>query len=122
VIHIEREETLSLPLAFAAWDLEATIPTTQLAVPPAATAVLMAGSDTVIAGSGTNWETIGARAGCLITLQGRTVLVLERLSPAHLRVDFSGWVTAVFVSFSLSRSVTKTLASGPFLVEGDVVL
>jgi hypothetical protein len=122
VIHIGREEALSLPLTFAVWDLEATMPTTPLAIPPGATAMLLAGSDVVIAGPITNWEALGARAGCLITIQGRTVLVLERLSQVHLRVDFSGWITAAAAIFSLSRSVTRTLASGPFVVEGDVVL
>lgn len=121
VIHLGREDTIGLPLTVATWDLEATIPTTALAVPPTARAMLLAGSDVVIAGSGTSWEALGAKAGHLLTIQGRTVLILDRMSPVHLRVDFSGWTTAM-VPFSMSRAVTKTVASGPFTVECDVVL
>jgi len=122
IVHLDRQDTVGLPLTFAVWDLEATIPAASITVPALARATLLAGSDVVIAGAGTNWEALGAKAGCLLTIQGRTVLVLGRLSPAHLLVDFSGWATAVSVPFSLSRAVTKTVASGPFVVEGDVVL
>lgn len=121
VIHVSRDDTVGLPFSPAVWDLEATAVAEPVVVPPTARAQLLAGSDTVIAGPGTNWEQLGAANGYLLTIQGRTVMVLNRLSPAHLVVDFSGWTTAPSEAFTLSRGRTRTVASGPFTVEGDVV-
>jgi hypothetical protein len=121
LIHIDREDSLKLPLTPALWDLEATVPTDAVAVPPNAMAMLLANSDIVLAAVGTNWETLGAKPGFLLTIQDRTVIVRERISPAHLRVDFAAWTTSPSEAFKLSRATTRTVASGPFVIEGDVV-
>lgn len=122
IIHVEQEDTFELPLSPAIWDLEITLPGDQIPVADDARIQLIAGSDIVLSVGGVNWETLGARSGDILTVQGRRVLVRGRISPAHLRVDFSGWDTSLTEPFSLSRGRVKTVASGPFVVEGDVVV
>ena len=123
IVHLRREDTRRLPLSQAAWDLEFTRPVGGIEIPSGASVYLVSGSPTAIA-SGLNWETLQIMPGDLFTAQGKTVLVLTVPSAVHLELDFSGWNTGSLPNsgFRISAGQTKTLASGPFIVDGDVVL
>lgn len=121
VVHVGREDTLDMPTAPAVWDLELTLPTEQIDVPSGATAEVLSGSD-IVTTTGAGLTSLGVRAGDLIEVQGRRVLVLSVFDDRQLRVDFTDWDTASKLPFALYRGNTKTLAAGRFSVLGDVVV
>lgn len=128
VVHVTRAESMKLPLSPAIWDLEVTMPKGEIEVPTTATVQLTAGTGIVTAINFTWPDTI--LAGDIFTTQGKRVLVISRVSPVHLKVDYSAWTTTTVPAsapgcadeFCLSQGSTKTIASGPFVVEGDVVI
>lgn len=121
-VMIRREDTLGLPLSPAVWDLEVTKGGTEVALPTGAQAQLVANLDMVLAQNFTWPEEI--LVGDIFEAQGRRVLVTQRVSPTYIRVDWKDWQAQLLPagSFSIRRGVTKTVASGPFIVEGDVTL
>lgn len=128
IIKLHRADTHLLPLSPAIWDLEVAKPIEDVGLPTGAEIQVQAGSDTVMARN-FDWTKLGVVQGDLFAAQGRLVLVLEVISAAHLRVDWTAWTAAVVPAsaancadeFCLTRSNIKTVASGPFVVEGDVV-
>jgi len=129
IIHVRREDSRRLPLSPAVWDLEFTEAVSEITLPVGATVQLVAGSPTAIA-SGLSWTDLGVMSGDLFSAQGHTVMVTEVISPVHLGLDYTAWTTATLPSaapgcapeFAICVGRTKTVASGPFVVEGDVVL
>jgi hypothetical protein len=127
IIHLRREDTRGLPLSPAVWDLEFTRAVESIELPPGASVQLVNGSPMAIA-FGLSWEALQVMPGDLFSAQGRTVLVTKVLSALHLELDFSAWNTGTLYSaapqpeFALHSGQTKTVASGPFFVDGDVVL
>lgn len=121
IVHITRADTLRLPPVHALWDLEVTQIGAPIEIPGYAEVQLLANLDMITARHFT-WPTVVP--GDVLTIQGRKVLVIQRISPVHLRVDWSDWQTAVIQSadFSLARGKTKTVASGPLVIEGDVTV
>lgn len=122
ILHLRRADTLRLPLSPAVWDLEVTRPDHEVAVPEG-TVQFVGGSPFAIA-TGIDWTKLDLRAGDLFSAQGRKVMITGVLSPAHLELDFSGWTTGAVPSaeVKLFTGETRTVASGPFVVEGDVVV
>lgn len=129
ILHLRREDTWDLPLGQAVWDLELVRPYAARVLPEASVQ-LSDGQDIAFAMGGLDWTQVRVRAGDIFQAQGRTVLVREVLSAAHLRLDFAGWTTAViptgapppcadFVCIYEAR--VKTVAFGAFVVMGDVV-
>jgi hypothetical protein len=123
IVHLRRADTLRLPLSPAVWDLEMTKPTEAIAVPTGGQVQFVAGTHIAIA-SGLDWTALNLRPGDLFTAHGRTVLITGILSPAHLELDYTGWPSGSIPSseVKLAVSETRTVASGPFIVEGDVVI
>lgn len=127
LIKLRRSDTHLLPLSPAIWDLEMAKPIESIALPPTGQVQLLASSDIVLA-LNFQWTDLGVAAGDIFEAQGKRVLILE-VEPTALRVDYSGWTTAVVPAqaancedqFDLARADIKTVASGPFVVEGDVV-
>lgn len=127
-IHVTRADSMNLPLSPAVWDLELTMPKGDIDVPSNASIQLTAGTSIVTAINFT-WPDI-ILPGDIFEAQGKRVLVIKRVSPVHLKVDYSAWNTMVVPAsapgyadeFCLSQGSTKTIASGPFVVVGDVVI
>lgn len=118
-VHVTREDTFGLPLSPAVWDLELTVPRSEIQVPPEARATALFGSD-LIAVNGIDLSAL-VKAGDIIEYQGKRVIVASIPSPLHLKADFSGWRAGEPGPFSLWASRIMTVASGPFEVVGDVV-
>lgn len=121
-VHIRREDTLGLPLSPAIWDLEVTKPGLAVQLPDAAQAHLLDNYDVVTA-SGFVWPD-GIMVGDIFEAQGRCVLITKIISQVHLKLDWKSWLSGMLTpgSFSIRRGVTKTVASGPFVVQGDVIV
>lgn len=120
-VHVKRKDTIDLPTAPAIWDLEVARPTGNVVLPPNAQVQFMSNSSLVF-GLDIDWKALGITNGDLFKAQGRTVLATEVVSNQHLRVDFDGWTPELTSDFQLQRANIKTVASGQFVVEGDVVL
>lgn len=130
IIHLRREDTLELPLSPSIWDLEVTKAVEEITVPPGSTIRLVTGSAVVFANN-FSWKDLMVMSGDIFFAQGKRVLVLKRLSELTIEVDHSAWTNEAAIpaeapgcdpEFCLFRGLTKTVASGPFTVEGDVVL
>lgn len=123
IVHLRRVDTMRLPLSPAVWDLEMSRPTEPIALPADGQVQFVSGTHIAIA-TGLDWTTLNLHPGDLFTAHGRTVLITEVLSPAHLELDYTGWPSGSVPSSEvrLAASETRTVASGPFIVEGDVVI
>lgn len=122
ILHLTRESTFDFPLVPAVWDLEITKPGSVIELPADAELTTLANYD-ILTARAFVWPTT-IRPGDILTLQGRKVLVIKLISPVHLQVDWSDWSGGIQPagSFSLTRGKTKSVATGPFIIEGDVVL
>ena len=129
IIHVRRADTMNLPLVPAVWDLELTKSASVIDVPSGATVQLVKGSPSVLA-NGLDFRAMEVMPGDLFAAQGYTVLVTKVTSPIHMEVDFTDWETGSVPAsapgsapeFCMFVGKVKTVASGPFVVEGDVIL
>ncbi len=119
VVHLVRDDSWSLPTAPACWDLEVTRPTGDIVLPGGAQVQFVPSSD-VVFGMGLDWVALKIRGGDIFEAQGRLVLVREVISSMHLRLDWFDW-TSGYATPVLRRGRTKTVASGAFVLMGDVV-
>lgn len=126
-VHITREDSMGLPLSPALWDLEITMPVEDVSILTGS--VQLMNTSSIVTAMGFVWPKT-LKSGDIFEAQGRSVLVISRISDQHLKVDWTDWTTAIVPSsapncadeFSVHRGKTKTVASGPFVVEGDVVI
>lgn len=119
-IKIKKSDTVEHPLNQLVWDLELTVPVEHLAGQPG-TLILQSNMD-VIQGVGTDFEAADVSLGDILHVQGKHVMILQRLSSTALKVDFSGWTTESGAEYNLYRGASKTIAGGPWMCLGDVVI
>lgn len=130
ILHLRREDTFELPLSPSIWDLEVTKAVEEI-TPTAGSTVRLTKGSAVVFANGFSWKDLMIMGGDIFFAQGKRVLVLKRLSDITIEVDHSDWENEAAIpaeapgcdpEFCLFRGMTKTVAAGPFVVEGDVVL
>lgn len=120
LIHIRKPDTHVHPLGDAfLWDLEVTKPVTHLADQPGTVSV-QENSD-LIMGINTSFPTTFG-LGDIIHVQGRYVMVLQRIDDNALKVDFTGWTDEQNITYNLYTGQTRTVAAGTWTCVGDVVI
>lgn len=124
VVHIRAEDTQSLPpIPGGVWDLELTLPRNVnglVTLPDGVTASVFTHNPCITILAGFSWIDLGARIGDILIIQGRRVLI-EEVTAAQVRAEFDGWTTEAGLEFQLYHANRKTIASGLFVVERDVV-
>lgn len=121
IIHLRREDTRPLPLLPHLWDLQLTKAKHELVWPSSASVQLTKGSD-VIYSPQNLWEDLKIRSGDLIEVQDRLVLIRSVLNGAQLQVDYSDWQNESSATPRVWEASSRTVASGPFEVMGDIIV
>jgi hypothetical protein len=116
IIHIQRGDTIELPLVPMVWDMEVTFKGPPIAVTGK---VITIPGDMVVPGIATGFE--GVVPGDILTVEGRDVMVVQNLNSA-LVTDFSGWTGGFVLPYEMHRGLTRTIASGSWTCVGDVVI
>jgi hypothetical protein len=116
VIKIKKRDTLDHPPVPFVWDIEVTRAIQQLA--SAGTVRVTEGSD-CIQGTGTDFSDVDL--GDIIEVQGRRILILDRIDEQTLQVDFSDWASEDTLDYCLYEAQSRTVAFGPWTALGDVI-
>lgn len=118
-IKIRRADTFEHPLVPFVYDVEVTKPVASVSIPSGSTVCVVAGSD-IIMDSSADFSAV--MAGDIIQVQGRNVLILDKIDSRAIRVDYSGWTTDKVADYCLFEGRTRTVAFGPWTAQGDVIM
>jgi len=118
-IHIKKSDTVEHPAIPMVWDLELTIPTSQLSAPGT---VIVQNGDPIIQGIGTNFGDDGLTAGDIIVIEGRRIMIDTVHSETSIETDFTGWSGGTGLSYELYVSQSRVIASGHWTCLADVVI
>ena len=124
VIKIKKRDTLDHPLVPFVWDLEVTKAIEE--VPSTGTVTVTAGSDTIM-GTGASFGDLDL--GDIIEVQGKRVLILDRIDDQNIQVDYSDWTSETINAagpdcidgYCTYVGRTRTVAFGPWTAVGDVI-
>jgi len=119
-IKIRKTDTVRHPLGRMNWDIELTKAVEHIQG-TSGTIMVVAGQQ-LIQGVGTDFLAAGIGLGDIIHIQGKYIMILEVLSSSAMKVDFTDWTTETGLDYNLYRGQSKTIASGPWVCIGDVVI
>lgn len=121
IVYLNKTDTAELSFSPTVWELEITKPISKL-IPPSGTSVRLLANSPVIRANGFRWDTLGIQAGHIIETQGRKILVNQVVSYLDIEADFLDWVSEPNAPFQAWRTNVKTVASGTFQVQSDVII
>lgn len=123
IVYLSRQDTWSLPPGQLLWDLELARPMEEVAPPGVATLTLAANG--IANFTGLNLLTLGIRQGYRLTIvigaSTYYALIADVISSTSARLDRTDLPAVIASSFTFHRATIKTVASGLFIVYGDVV-
>ena len=120
-IKIRKSDTVRHPLGRMNWDIELTQAVEHIQG-TAGTVMVVDGQQIVQGVGGVDFLAAGVGLGDIIHVQGRYLVILEVLSASSMKVDFTGWTTATGLEYNLYRGHSKTIAAGPWVCIGDVII
>ena len=117
LIHIQRDDTIDHPFQGGmTWDVQLTLPTSH--VEEMTGTISTQDGTKVIMGSGTNFGLL--RAGDILHVEGKHVLITRVIDDRALEVDCTSWEGGSGLDYNAYHGRTRTVASGPWECVGDV--
>jgi len=118
-IHIKKTDTYDHPLTKMVWDLEVTRGVEHISGMTGTVKVLQ--GDAIIMGNALVNFPEDLQMGDIIHVQGRYVLILQRIDNRTLKTDFTGWTSEQGLTYNLYRGQSTTVASGHWTCLGDAI-
>lgn len=119
-IKIRKSDTAEHPLGRINWDIELTQAVEH--IQGTSGTIMVVEGQQLIQGVGTNFSGAGIGLGDIIHIDGKYLMVLEVLTATSMKVDFTNWNTQTGLEYNLYRGQSKTIASGPWVCVGDVII
>jgi hypothetical protein len=121
LIFIDQTDTYDHPVVQAVWDIEITIPDPERPSVDIDVTV-QSGVDVLMPFSPADAFPTWVARGHLVSVQGKTAMVVRRIDDRHVQVDSTDWTTEAQTCATLSRTYTRTVAAGPWICAPDVSL
>lgn len=120
-IYIDESDTYDHPVVPAVWDIEITRPDPERA-PVSRGVTVVSGMSAISPFDPRDTFPSSISRGHLVSLQGRLVRVVRRISDRHVEVDGTDWTTEPNATAVFTPTLTRTVASGDWICAPDVSL